>query len=488
MTATLLAQRRCGVAAHDNVRRACPVARPVRCLRAAHSPPCARLLPSNRSTACRAAPTEVCDSAPVAAGPHWQQALDDIASGNKVTVVQVAPAVRVAIAETMGLGPGEVSTGQLVAGLRKLGFNYVFDTLFGADLTIMEEGTELLHRLQEHLEQHPDKDAPMPMFTSCCPGWVNMVEMDYPELIPHLSTAKSPQAMFGAVVKTYWAEKMGIKPEDICLVSVMPCVAKKYEAQRPEMANYISKDQPDHGEGHHHLKVEEGAPHVDHVITTRELGAMIRLERIPMASLKPEAYDDPMGIASGAAVLFGNTGGVMEAAVRTVYSVVTGHSMPRLELDQVRGMTGIKEATLSLQPKEGGPSKQVRIAVANGIANAKALLKKIQAGEAQYEFVEVMTCPGGCIGGGGQPRSKDPLAILKRMQSVYNIDEAATIRESHANPDIQRLYKEYMGQPCSEKSHALLHTTYRDRSEEVHKLNRPSPGKCAAAAAMASTH
>jgi len=382
--------------------------------------------------------------------PHWQQALTELEKGEKVTVVQIAPAVRVAIAETLGLAPGDVSTGQLVAGLRKLGFTYVFDTLFGADLTIMEEGTELLHRLEHHLKGDPNKEEPMPMFTSCCPGWVAMVEKSNPELIPYLSTCKSPQMMLGAVIKNYFAEEAGVTPDKISAVSVMPCVRKQGEADRPWFnTTGLARD-------------------VDHVITTAELGKIFVERGIKLQELEPEEFDNPLSEGTGGAVLFGTTGGVMEAAVRTVYELVTGTPMEKLNFSEVRGLDGIKEATIELQPGEQSPLKQfanggplqLRIAVANGLGNAKKLIKGLSDGSAKYDFIEVMACPGGCIGGGGQPRSTDKQIIQKRQAAMYTLDERSTLRRSHENPYIQKLYEKFLGTPNGHKAHDLLHTHY----------------------------
>lgn len=378
----------------------------------------------------------------------WREVLEELQEGRKIMVAQTAPATRVAIGEELGLEPGTISTGQMVAALKRLGFHYVFDTDFSADLTIMEEGTELIGRLQKAWSGKSEKEGgpALPMFTSCCPAWVACVEKEYPHLIPHLSSCKSPQQMLGAVVKEFWAKKVAkVKPEDICFVSIMPCTAKKEEAERPTMGR-------------------DGYRDVDHVLTTRELGHLLRFQSIPMYSLPPEPYDNPMGDSSGAAVLFGATGGVMEAALRTVYEVLVGAPLPRLELSEVRGLNGVKEAVVNLALKDG-TSRDVRVAVASGIANARSLLKDIQAGKAQYDFVEVMSCPGGCIGGGGQPKAKDPSVLLRRMQSIYSIDERAVIRKSHENPGISALYRDFLkAGPGGEESHHLLHTQYTNRS------------------------
>ncbi|KXZ55261.1 hypothetical protein GPECTOR_3g4 [Gonium pectorale] len=429
-------------------------------------------------------------AAGVKAEPHWKLALAELdkphdSPGRKVVIAQVAPAVRVAIAESFGLAPGATTPGQLAEGLRRLGFDHVFDTLFGADLTIMEEGTELVHRLKEHLEAHPHSDEPLPMFTSCCPGWIAMTEKSYPELIPYLSSCKSPQMMLGAMVKTYFAEKKGIPARDICMVSVMPCVRKQGEADREWFCSG-----------------EAGVRDVDHVITTAELGNIFKERNIPLPELPEGHFDNPLGEGSGAGVLFGTTGGVMEAALRTAYEIVTKQPMDRLNFAEVRGMDGIKEAEVNMVPAPGskfaelvaarlakktedeaaasvttaGPihwdggkgfseedgqgGLTLRIAVANGLGNAKKLITKMQAGEAKYDFVEVMACPAGCVGGGGQPRSQDKQITAKRQAAVYSLDERSKVRRSHENPAIQQLYAEFLGEPMSHKAHDLLHTHY----------------------------
>nr|WNF20727.1 hydrogenase [synthetic construct] len=418
--------------------------------------------------------------------PHWKLALEELDKpkdgGRKVLIAQVAPAVRVAIAESFGLAPGAVSPGKLATGLRALGFDQVFDTLFAADLTIMEEGTELLHRLKEHLEAHPHSDEPLPMFTSCCPGWVAMMEKSYPELIPFVSSCKSPQMMLGAVIKNYFAAEAGAKPEDICNVSVMPCVRKQGEADR-EWFNTTGA----------------GGANVDHVMTTAELGKIFKERGINLPELPDSDWDQPLGLGSGAGVLFGTTGGVMEAALRTAYEIVTKEPLPRLNLSEVRGMDGIKETNITMVPAPGSKFEELlkhraaaraeaaahgtpgplawdggagftsedgrggitlRVAVANGLGNAKKLITKMQAGEAKYDFVEIMACPAGCVGGGGQPRSTDKAITQKRQAALYNLDEKSTLRRSHENPSIRELYDTYLGEPLGHKAHELLHTHY----------------------------
>ncbi len=345
-------------------------------------------------------------------------------------VVQVAPAVRVAIGDDFGLPRGSVATGSMVAAMRKIGFDKVFDTNFAADLTIMEEGTELLHRIQN--------GGTLPMITSCSPGWVTYVEKTYPDMMPNLSTCKSPQQMFGAIAKTYYAEKMGIPKEKMFVVSIMPCVAKKYECARPEMN-------------------DSGAQDVDVVLTTRELAKMIRTRGLDLAMLPEEEFDNPLGLASGAGAIFGTSGGVMEAALRSVYEMVTGKQAGDLDFVGVRGHEAIKEASLDLN------GTTVKVAVTSGLKNAKVLLDKIRAGECDYQFIEVMCCPGGCVGGGGQPFRTTAAIKAQRMDGLYKIDKKSTYRQSHKNPEIKKLYEDFLGEPNGHKSHELLHTHYTQR-------------------------
>lgn len=345
-------------------------------------------------------------------------------------VVQTAPAVRVALGEEFGWQPGTITTGKMVAALKRLGFNKVFDTNFTADLTIIEEGNELLQRIKE--------GGTLPMITSCSPGWINFIEKSYPELLPHVSTCKSPQQMFGALAKTYYAQKAGIPAEKIFVVSIMPCTAKKYECTRPEMQS-------------------SGFQDVDVVLTTRELARMIKQASLDMEAIQEAEYDAPLGISTGAAVIFGASGGVMEAALRTVYEVVTGQELKDLDFKDVRGLTGIKEATVDLA------GTKVKIAVANGLANAKALLEKIKAGKCDYHFIEIMCCPGGCIGGGGQPFGTTMAIKERRMAATYEIDRGLQLRKSHENPAVKTLYKEFLKKPLGHKSHELLHTDYKNR-------------------------
>jgi NADH-quinone oxidoreductase subunit G/NADP-reducing hydrogenase subunit HndD len=350
----------------------------------------------------------------------------------KHVIVQVAPAVRVALGEEFGMERGSISTGKMVTALRRLGFDKIFDTNFAADVTIMEEGNELLERIQHH--------GVLPLITSCSPGWVNFVETFYPELLPYVSTCKSPQQIFGALAKTYYARKAGISPDKIFVVSIMPCTAKKYESSRPEMNGSGYRD-------------------VDIVVTTRELARMIKEAGIEFRALEDENFDDPMGISTGAGAIFGTTGGVMEAALRTVYEIVTGQELKQLDFKMVRGLTGIKEAEINLN------GIKVKVAVANGLKNARLLMEKIKAGECNYTFIEIMGCLGGCIGGGGQPITSQAGVKGNRMEGLYQIDRDSVIRQSHKNPAVIKLYEDFLGKPLSPKSHSLLHTHYLARKK-----------------------
>ena len=352
---------------------------------------------------------------------------------NKHVIVQVAPAVRVALGDEFGMEPGALVTGKMVTAMRMLGFDKVFDTNFAADLTIMEEGSELIDRIQN--------GGKLPLITSCSPGWVNYVEKHHPELFDNLSSAKSPQAMFGAVSKTYYAEKMGLDPKDIVTVSVMPCTAKKYEAKRPEMGR-------------------DGYRDVDHVLTTREIAKLIRYEGVDMRNLEESEFDSPLGTATGAGAIFGATGGVMEAALRTAYEVFTGETLPRLDFEEVRGFEGIKEATIDLN---GTPLK---VAVAHTLKRAEELLQHAS----DYTFIEVMACPGGCIGGGGQPIGTTNEVRKKRIQALYELDRSLPLRKSHDNPEIQAIYHDFFTRPLSNKAHDLLHTHYHEQ-KSISKLN-----------------
>lgn len=350
----------------------------------------------------------------------------------KTVVVQTAPAVRVAIGEEFGMEPGTVATGQLVTALKFLGFHSVFDTNFAADLTIMEEATELLERVQ--------KNENLPILTSCCPGWVKFFEHQFPDLIHIPSSAKSPQQMFGAIAKSWYAEKLGIAPENLVVVSIMPCLAKKYEADREEFTRNGVKD-------------------VDIVLSTRELAGMIKEAGIQFSQLQESKYDDPLGESSGAADIFGVTGGVIEAALRTAADWLTGETLDKVDFQAVRGMKGIKEAEVEVA------GKKLNIAVSSGLGNARVLLEKIRRKEANYHAIEIMACPGGCINGGGQPYHRhDDSVLQKRSAAVYSTDERKVIRKSHENPAIKKLYEEYLEKPGSKRAHELLHTHYTSRA------------------------
>ncbi len=359
-----------------------------------------------------------------------RQVFEALADPNKITVVQVAPAVRTAWGEFMGLSPEQATVKRMVAALRRIGFDYIFDTNFAADLTIMEEGSEFLQRLK-----NPGAFK-APMFTSCCPGWVRFLKSQYPDMASQLSTAKSPQQMFGAVAKSYYAQLLGVDPQRIYSVSIMPCLAKKQEAALPTMESA--------GAG----------PDVDVVLTTRELSRMIRAEHIIPAELKEEEFDEPLGVASGAGIIFGATGGVMEAALRSAYYLVTGKNPSPDAFRDVRGMDGWKEATFHIA------DTPIRVAVVSGLGNARRLIQALRRGEVQYDFVEVMACPGGCSGGGGQPIHDGQELAESRSEKLYGLDAIADLRFSHENPSVQRLYKDFLVRPLSEKAHHLLHTDH----------------------------
>jgi iron-only hydrogenase group A len=368
----------------------------------------------------------------------------------KHVVVQTAPAVRVALGELFGIKPGHRVTGKMVASLRAMGFDSVLDTDWSADLTIMEEGTELLHRLKKVVKDN-DKSTALPMFTSCSPGWIKFTEHIFPEMLPNLSTCKSPQQMFGAMAKTYYAQKKGIDPKNIISVSIMPCTAKKYEANRSEMR-------------------DSGFQDVDYVLTTRELAIMIQQSGINVLTLKNEDYDSIMGSSSGAAVIFGATGGVMEAAIRTAYELITGREVPfdGLRITPVRGFDGLKSASLLLENVKPEydflEGIELKVAIAHGLANARKLVEAIKDGSMQFHFVEIMACPGGCIGGGGQPVPTNLTIRTKRMEAIYREDEKMSYRKSHENPEVMAIYEEFLGSPNSELSHKLLHTYYTERN------------------------
>ena len=372
---------------------------------------------------------------------HEKETINDVwvklKDPETVVLVQTAPAVRVALGEEFGMPIGTNVTGKMVTALKRLGFDKVFDTNTGADFTIMEEANEFVERFKAHEE--------LPMLTSCCPGWIKYIEMNYPEMLPHLSSCKSPHQMFGAILKSYYAKKEGIDPEKIYTVSVMPCIAKKFESKRPEMK-------------------ENGLEDVDNVITTRELARMIKQANIDFEKLEDSKFDDPMGEATGAAAIFGVTGGVMEAALRTAEDILTGKELPKIDFEQVRGSQGIKRATITIA------GKPISVVAASGLANAKKILEEIKTGKANYQFVEIMACPGGCIMGGGQPikhsKVRAEVDVQKlRASSLYSIDEKSTIRKSHENPVVQKIYNEFLENPGSYRAEKLLHTKYAEREK-----------------------
>lgn len=371
----------------------------------------------------------VCPTAAITEKDQTAQVWAALANPKKHVVVQTAPAVRVSIGEIFGMEPGSIVTGQMVAALRKLGFDKVFDTDFTADLTIMEEGSELLQRLKE--------GGTLPLITSCSPGWIKFIEHFYPDMLPHLSTCKSPQQMFGALAKTYYPEKAGIDPADVFVVSIMPCTAKKFEAGREEINGSSYQD-------------------VDVALTTRELGKMFKEAGIDFSALPEEEYDHPLGISTGAGVIFGATGGVMEAALRTAYELVTKETLNSIEFKEVRGLEGVKEASVDLK------GTTLKVAAVHGLSNARKILEKVANGE-QYHFIEIMCCPGGCIGGGGQPIPTNKEIREKRSAGIYSADQAMSLRKSHENPAVQTLYKEFLGEPLGHQSHELLHTHYISR-------------------------
>ena len=368
-----------------------------------------------------------------------------LADPKKFVVVETAPAVRASIGEEFGMAPGNLATGKMAASLRRLGFDRVFDTQFSADLTIMEEGHELIDRIKNK--------GVLPLITSCSPGWIKFAEHFYPKVLAHVSSCKSPQQMFGAVAKTYYAQKLNLDPRNMVVVSVMPCIAKKFEAKRPEMESAFEfwKEKMN-------LKDNEYFPDVDFVLTTREAARMIKEAGIDFVNLADENFDEPLGVSTGAAVIFGATGGVMEAALRTAYEVLTGKTLEKIDFEGMRGLQGIKTAEVDID------GLKIKVAVANSLSNARVLLEEIQAGRSPYAFIEIMTCPGGCIGGGGQPIPTDTAVRQKRMEAIYREDRNKPLRKSHQNPAVAELYKEFLGAPLGEKSHLLLHTHYHERA------------------------
>lgn len=378
----------------------------------------------------------VCPTAALREKSHSKDVMNALRNKKKFTVVQIAPAVRASVGEEYNLPLGTNVTGQLVSGLRRLGFQKVFDTNFGADLTIIEEATELINRVSN--------GGTLPMFTSCCPGWVKYIEQNRPHLLKHVSTCKSPHEMEGAVIKTYYAKKMGIDPKDVYVVSIMPCTVKKFESGRPELSEEYMQD-------------------VDAVLTTRELVRMFKMAGIDFNDLPEDEFDNPLGESTGAAAIFGTTGGVMEAALRTAYAMISGKELDNLDLKEVRGSAGIKSATIPIK------DLNVNVAVVNGIGNIGNILDEIENSESKYHFIEVMACPGGCINGGGQPIHQKPEKVKKRVQVLYEIDSKMKNRRSHENESIKKLYKEFLGEPNGHIAHEILHTSYVDRKKILEK-------------------
>ena len=373
---------------------------------------------------------QACPTGALTVRDETQVVWHTFADPGKTVVAQVAPAVRITLAEALGEPPGSISTGRMITAMKRVGFHKVFDTDFTADLTILEEGTELIDRI--------NNGGILPMLTSCCPAWIKFCETFYPELLPHLSTCKSPQQMFGALLKTYYAEKLGILPQDILSVSVMPCTAKKFEETRPELGRNGIRD-------------------IDAVLSVQELARMIRSAGIRFDTLPDTPFDAPFGLGTGAGEIFGSTGGVMEAALRTVYELVTGKALRNIDIKAVRGLEGIKEASADMN------GTHVKVAVTNGLGNARKIMDLVKAGKTDYHFIEIMACPGGCIGGGGNP-IKENAMMTSRLDAVYRLDKELPIRKSHENPAVKALYEEYLGEPNGHRSHALLHTTYINRS------------------------
>ena len=393
----------------------------------------------------------VCPVGAIVGVSYTKQVMAALNDPKKTVIVSTAPAVRVAVGQEFGFKPGQSVTGKLVAGLRALGFKKVFDTDFAADLTIMEEGSELVGRVKKFIgatqagksAADASKEAQLPILTSCCPGWINFLEHHFPDLLDIPSSCKSPQQMFGAIAKSYYAEKIGVKPEDLVVVSVMPCQAKKYEAARPEFA-------------------KNGIRDIDYVVTTRELVRLFHEAGINLANLEDEDYDSPLGESTGAAVIFGVTGGVLEAALRSVHTMLTGKNLAddAINFRAVRGLDGVKEAKV-----EVAPGVSVNVAVASGLGNTRKVLDMVRKDRTRFQAIEIMACPGGCINGGGQPYIHGNRAetLQRRMEGLYAEDCGKSIRLSHENPDIKKLYEEFLGTPGGEKSHHLLHTVYHKK-------------------------
>ena len=398
------------------------------------------MAPTHKASACIQCGqcTLVCPTGALAERDQNDEVLDYLASPDMTTVFGFAPSVRVVLGEEFGLAPGVNVEGKIVAALRRIGADVVLDTDFAADVVIMEEGTELLERIKN--------GGTLPMFTSCCPGWINYAEKHCPDILPHLSSTRSPQAVFGALAKPYLPEKMNLDPHKIRVISIMPCIAKKDEASRTELAS-------------------GGIPDVDAVITVREFARLLRRMGVDLAAIDPEPFDNPfMSASTGAAVIFGSTGGVMEAAVRTVYAVLNGKEMERMEATPLRGMDGVREADIDLGEGNG----HVKVAVCHGLRNARRLAEEALKGQSPYAFIEVMACPGGCVDGGGTSRVKADYhpSALRRQQGLYAIDRTMPRRQSHNNPQVKKLYEDFLEAPNSHKAHTLLHTSYADRSNE----------------------
>ncbi len=387
----------------------------------------------------------VCPTGAITERSHEEEVFAAISDPELMVVVQTAPAIRVGLGEAMGLGQGSLVTGKMVSALRALGFDRVFDTQFSADLTIMEESHELIHRLTS--------GGVLPMITSCSPGWIKFIETFYPDEIDHLSSCKSPQQMFGSIAKTYYAEQAGIDPRKMRVVSIMPCTAKKFEAGRSEIDSAFSywREKGSFSDDQYFCDV-------DYVLTTRELARMLKRIGVDFSHLKDGKFDDPLGQSTGSAVLFGATGGVMEAALRTAYETLTKTKLEALEFEQIRIGDGIREASIAIG------DTNLKVAVANTLSNARVLLDQIERGESPYAFIEVMACPDGCLGGGGQPIPSTKEIRRKRAESIYEEDRGMPIRKSHENPSIQKLYDEFLEKPLGHMSHQLLHTTYVRRN------------------------
>jgi len=374
----------------------------------------------------------VCPTAALSEKSSTKDVINALESKNKYTIAQIAPAVRATLGEEYNLPLGTDVTGKIINGLRRLGFKKVFDTNFAADLTIMEEATELVNRIK-------NKES-LPMFTSCCPGWVKFIEQNEPDLLEYVSTCKSPHEMEGAVLKTYYAKKMGLNPKDIYVVSIMPCTVKKFESARPELNEDLLQD-------------------VDSVLTTRELVRLFRFTGIEFEELPDDEFDNPLGESTGAAAIFGTSGGVMEAALRTAYYMLTNNELTKLELEEIRGLEGVKKAVININ------GFNLHVGVVNGIGNVQPVLEEIKESKSQFHFIEVMACPGGCINGGGQPIHQRLDKIQKRIKALYQIDKNMVHRRSHENESVKKIYKEFFVEPNSEKAHKILHTHYKERNQ-----------------------